>query len=98
ADLVRAFEQQSLAAKIIYTTHSAGCLPSDLGTSVRVVEPIPDTDRSRIRNDFWGTSAGFSPLLMAMGASALAFTPTRRAVLAEGPSDLLLLPSLLKDA
>lgn len=27
------------AAKVIYTTHSFGCLPPDIGTGVRVVEP-----------------------------------------------------------
>ena len=60
ADLVRVFSQQTVADKIIYTTHSAGCLPSDLGTGVRVIEPVgpddkppEDWERSRVRNWFW---------------------------------------------
>ncbi len=106
ADLVRIFTEQTVAKKIIYTTHSAGCLPHDLGTGVRVLEPTgpqgvdpSDWDRSRIRNWFWDDSVpGFSPLLMAMGASTFAFAATRRAVVTEGISDVLLLPTLFREA
>jgi ABC-type transport system involved in cytochrome c biogenesis ATPase subunit len=37
ADLMRVFERQRVAETIIYTTHSIGCLPSDLGATIRVV-------------------------------------------------------------
>jgi hypothetical protein len=37
ADLMRVFERQTAAETIIYTTHSIGCLPSDLGATIRVV-------------------------------------------------------------
>lgn len=105
ADLVRVFSEQTAAKKIIYTTHSAGCLPHDLGTGVRVLEPTgptdvdpSDWDRSQIRNWFWTKGPGFSPLLMAMGASTFAFAGARMAVVAEGISDVLLLPTLFREA
>jgi hypothetical protein len=98
ADLVRVFSRQRAAATIIYTTHSAGCLPEDLGAAIRVVSPVPESDRSEVRNWFWEDAPGFSPLFMGMGASALAFTSVRRAVVAEGAADLILLPSVLREA
>ncbi|MBA3687633.1 MAG: AAA family ATPase [Chloroflexi bacterium] len=98
ADLVRVFESQDAAGQVIYTTHSAGCLPQDLGRGVRVVGRIPETDTSEIRSSFWTLGPGFSPLVIAMGASALAFTPTRFEVIGEGGSETLLLPTLLREA
>jgi hypothetical protein len=98
ADLVRVFGRQRAAAKVIYTTHSAGCLPEDLGAGIRVVAPVPNSERSEVRNWFWEESPGFSPLFLGMGASALAFTTVRRAVVAEGAADLILLPSVLRAA
>jgi hypothetical protein len=105
ADLVRVFSGQTAAQKIIYTTHSAGCLPHDLGTGVRVLEPVgPDDvpagewDRSKVQNWFWTKAPGFSPLLMAMGATTFAFAGARKAVVAEGISDVLLLPTLFREA
>ncbi len=102
ANLVSDFEKQTIANAIYYTTHSAGCLPSDLGTGIRVVEPIykdeKDTSRSIIRNSIWQNDGGFSPLLLAMGANVIAFTPARKAVIAEGPSDTILLPRILREA
>ncbi len=100
ADLMQMLAKQNIAAKIIYTTHSAGCLPEDLGTGVRLIRPIQDRpDRSEIQNWFWDSdSIGFSSLLFGLGASTLAFIPVRRALFAEGPGDFILLPSLLKDA
>lgn len=103
ADLVRVFEQQEIVSQIIYTTHSAGCLPSDLGVGVRAVQPVPsedlqDTARSVVTSSFWSDAPGFSPLLFAMGANVLAFAPSRAAVLTEGRSDPIVLPSLLREA
>jgi hypothetical protein len=102
ADLVRAFERQEAVADVIYTTHSAGCLPQDLGTGVRVVER-GDENTSTIRNSLWSRDelrkgAGFSSLLMQMGASTFAFAATRRAVICEGKTDVALLPTLLRQA
>jgi predicted ATP-dependent endonuclease of OLD family len=98
AELVEALTSQELAAQVIYTTHSAGCLPDDLGSSVRVVE-VTGPETSTTHDGFWSErEAGFTPLLLSMGASALAFTPTRAAVMAEGPSDALLLPQLFRVA
>jgi antitoxin component of MazEF toxin-antitoxin module/energy-coupling factor transporter ATP-binding protein EcfA2 len=103
ADLVNVLTRQTFATQIIYTTHSAGCLPEDLGSAIRVVKPIPG-DRSAVKNGFWSaqekekTSGGFTSLLMAMGADAVAFTPARFAVITEGPSDALLLPALIRAA
>lgn len=103
ADLVNVLTRQTFVTQIIYTTHSAGCLPEDLGSAIRVVKPIPG-DRSAVKNGFWSaqakekTGGGFTSLLMAMGADAVAFTPARFAVITEGPSDALLLPALMRAA
>lgn len=97
ADLIEVLAQQEFTSKVIYTTHSFGCLPPDLGTGVRVVEQI-DGATSRFENGFWSRGAGFSPLLAAMGAAAVSLTPTRHAVLAEGPSEAILLPTLIRQA
>lgn len=104
ADLVNVLtRRQKFATQIMYTTHSAGCLPEDLGSAIRVVKPTPG-DRSVVKNGFWSAQAaekasgGFTSLLMAMGADAVAFTPARHAVITEGPSDALLLPALIREA
>jgi predicted ATP-dependent endonuclease of OLD family len=100
ADLVQMLTRQDVVSKVIYTTHSIGCLPEDLGTGVRLVETKdPDSRTSTIRNWFWqSTRPGFSPLLFGMGASTLAFIPIRHAVIAEGISDIILWPTLLREA
>jgi predicted ATP-dependent endonuclease of OLD family len=98
ADLVEVFTRQQSVKQIIYSTHSAGCLPEDLGTGVRVIRPIPGTPNSAVQNWFWSDGAGFTPLLLSMGASSLAFASVRRVVLTEGPTEMLLLPSLLRQA
>ena len=100
ADLVQMLARQQLAAKVIYTTHSAGCLPEDLGNGVRFARPHRDDEtRSEIANKFWATNEpGLAPLLFGMGASTLAFFPTRHAVMVEGPADMLLLPTMFREA
>lgn len=106
ADITRVFEQQSEVAQVIYTTHSIGCLPQDLGRGVRVVTPEENSTRSHIEN-VWSRvggdgdkerRVGITPLMLAMGASTVPLTPTRFVVVAEGPSDAMLLPSLLREA
>ena len=98
ADLINMLITQQEAAQVIYTTHSPGCLPPDLGTGVRVIVPTADDPAvSEARNAFWiGHAVGFSPLLLAMGAGAAAFAATRYALLAEGPSEMIILPSLIR--
>ncbi|MGF2948211.1 AAA family ATPase [Microbacterium alcoholitolerans] len=99
ADLVNTFMTQQQAAKVIYTTHSPACLPPDLGSNIRAV--VPDSEheyRSVIQGSFWHGAAGFSPLMLAMGAGAAAFSTARYVVLGEGASEMLLLPSLIKSA
>ncbi len=99
ADLVNTFMTQRQAAKIIYTTHSPACLPPDLGSNIRAVVPDPvDENRSVIEGSFWHGAAGFSPLMLAMGAGAAAFSAARFVVLGEGASEMLMLPSLIKAA
>lgn len=98
ADLVDVFQSQNMLANVIYTTHSIGCLPDDLGTTIRVIRREGDSERSAIENNFWASGAGITPLMLAMGASALAFTPARSALIGEGPTEAVLLPSLLKTA
>lgn len=98
ADLVQMFAKQDKADKIIYTTHSPGCLPADLGVGIRAV--VPDSDEtSHVENSFWRQEGGgFTSLMFAMGASAAAFTPARCAVIAEGATDMILLPTLMRAA
>ncbi len=95
ADLVQVLSKQVLALKIIYTTHSIGCLPEDLGSGIRMV--APEESYSVIENYFWESKRpGFAPLLFSMGARTLAFLPMRYAVIAEGAADLILVPAILK--
>lgn len=99
ADLVNTFMTQQQAAKIVYTTHSPACLPPDLGTNIRAVVPDPDHEyRSVLKGSFWNGAAGFSPLMLAMGASAAAFSTARYVVLGEGASEMFVLPTLIKKA
>lgn len=95
ASLIEVLETQEIAQQVVYTTHSAGCLPSDLGTGIRPVIP-EEGERSTIENGFWSRGEGFSPLMMAMGLSPLAFTVGRNSLIAEGPSETVLLPTLLR--
>ena len=90
---------QDKVAKIIYTTHSPACLPPDLGTSIRSV--VPDSSNlqlSRVQNSFWTNGPGLSPLMIAMGAAAAAYTPARYVLLGEGATEMILLPSLIRAA
>lgn len=100
ADLVRVLTRELRVHKVIYTTHSPGCLPLDLGTGIRVVARNPGNSATSIlENIFWTKNEpGFSHLLFAMGAEAAAFSAFRRAVLAEGVSEMILLPTLLRNA
>jgi hypothetical protein len=98
ADLIGVLEEQDRASQVIYTTHSAACLPADLGAGVRVVRGVEDQMLSTIEQQFWSDDAGLVTLLLAMGAGSLAFVPLRPAAIVEGGSDLVLLPSLMKEA
>jgi hypothetical protein len=99
ADLLEVLAEQNAVPQIIYTTHSAACLPEDLGLGVRVVHGIEDRTASTVRQNFWRDEhPGIGALLMAMGAASLAFVPLRPAVIAEGGTELVLLPSLLREA
>jgi len=99
ADLVQMLASLPQIQQVIYTTHSPGCLPSDIGNGVRFVEPLSDGS-SRIRHDFWSMQShshvGFNPLLMVMGAGAAAFSGLRFALFVEGASDMLILPTLIR--
>lgn len=97
AELVEVLETQEFAQKVIYTTHSAGCLPSDLGRGIRPVIQ-KEGERSDIRNGFWEEGPGFKPIMGAMGLGPLAFSVARNAMIAEGPSETILLPTLIRQA
>ncbi len=102
SDLVEEFEKQNLVNSIIYTTHSAGCLPSDLGSGIRAVQPVEegglDTGISVFKNSIWHNNGGFSQILFAMGANIIAFTLARKAVIAEGTSETVLAPRLFRES
>jgi predicted ATP-dependent endonuclease of OLD family len=98
ADMVQMFAKQEVVSQVIYTTHSIGCLPEDLGAGIRMVEGL-SSGKSMIHNWFWESNRpGFSPLLFGMGAGTLAFIPVRFSLFTEGASDLILLPTLLREA
>lgn len=97
ADLINMLVSQDEVAKVIYTTHSPACLPPDLGVGVRAVIPDKDGNQvSTISNSFWVEGAGYSPLMIAMGAGAAAFSTARYVVLAEGATEMLMLPSVIR--
>jgi len=100
ADLIQTFTERKLASQVIYTTHSAGCLPEDLGVGVKLVQPIETSEdfaTSRVENNFWSNDTlGFSPILYGMGAQTLAFFPTRKAVVTEGQTEMLLMPTVFR--
>lgn len=100
ADLIGMLTRQELVDQVIYTTHSPACLPTDLGSGVRLVEPCQENPgTSKLLSSFWQKNLpGFNPLLLAMGAGAAAFSVCRQAVLCEGPSEMILLPRLLRMA
>ena len=104
ADLVDALMSQRITKQVIYSTHSVGCLPPDLGCGIRVVLAAQDAERSRIANSYWSVDphedrkVGYTPLLFAMGARLLSLTIPRYGVIAEGPADAVLLPTLFRQA
>lgn len=96
ADLIEVLASQNTVSQVLYTTHSSACLPEDLGRGVRVVEPLGEQTASTVRQSFWKDEhPGMGALLMAMGAASLAYVPLRPAAIAEGGSDLVMLPSLI---
>lgn len=95
ADLVQVFDRQELAQCVIYTTHSVGCLPEDLGLGIVVVEESGN-ERSRVSQSFWTGGPGLTPVMLALGATALSFTPARRVMIGEGAHEAILLPTLLR--
>lgn len=97
ADLINLLYHQDIVSQVIYSTHSPGCLPHDLGCGVRSIAPT-GSDRSKVTNWIWENEAGYRPLLHHMGASTAALTPHRFAVATEGVSDFILLPALLRAA
>ena len=97
ARLIEVLETQDVVQKVMYTTHSAGCLPSDLGRGIRPVVQL-EGERSDVKNGFWTDGPGFKPIMGAMGLGPLAFSVTRNALIAEGPSETILLPTLIRQA
>lgn len=103
AQAVNMLQDQRLVTQVVYTTHSAGCLPRDIGRGVVALESIGDNE-SCVRGRIWDPSAaggrvpdiGVWPLLMALGAGPLGFLAVRRPVFVEGFTDLLYLPEALR--
>ncbi|MGI8828327.1 MAG: ATP-dependent nuclease [Candidatus Limnocylindria bacterium] len=98
ADIVSMFDRRPDVAQIVYSTHSIGCLPQDLGRGVRVIVADMERGTSTIDNLWIRDGHGIKPLIAAMGAATLPLQPSRPLVFGEGPSDALLLPSLLREA
>lgn len=98
ADMVRVLASQDIAKQVIYSTHSPGCLPDDLG-GLRAIVPEEASGTSRIDNHLWsGHAEGFSRLFVRLGAKAYTFSAARAALISEGECDFLLLPYLLREA
>lgn len=104
ADLISILTRFMAVSQVIYTTHSPGCLPPDLGTGVRFLEPREDPPgSSAIVPFFWSRSSaksasGLLPLLFMLGARSAAFSRLRNAVVVEGQTEALLMPSLIRAA
>lgn len=98
ADIVSMFDARTDVSQVIYSTHSIGCLPQDLGRGVRVVLPDTKAGTSQIDNLWIRAATGVEPLMAAMGAATLPLQPSRPLVYGEGPADALLLPALIREA
>jgi predicted ATP-dependent endonuclease of OLD family len=92
------FDARTDVAQVIYSTHSIGCLPQDLGRGVRIVIPDTNAGTSAIDNVWVRDKPGVQPLMAAMGAATLPLQPSRPLVFGEGPCDALLLPALIREA
>ena len=99
-DLVRLLTNDLPVAQVLYSTHSPGCLPLDLGTGIRVVSRSAEDPKESVLSDrFWtDRQPGFSRLLLMMGAEAAAFSALNAALVTEGPSEMILLPHILRKA
>lgn len=103
AEVVNMLQEQKLVRQVIYTTHSAGCLPADIGRGVVALELVNENE-SRVKRRIWDPSTkgcrapdiGVWPLLMALGAGSLGFLAVRSPVFVEGFSDLIYLPEALR--
>jgi hypothetical protein len=103
AEVVNMLQAQQLVRQVIYSTHSAGCLPSDVGRGVVALEFVNENE-SCVKKRIWDPSAkggrdpdiGVWPLLMALGAGSLGFLAVRSPVFVEGFSDLIYLPEALR--
>lgn len=103
AEVVNMLQEQKLVRQVIYTTHSAGCLPEDIGRGVVALEFVNENE-SRVKKRIWDPSTkggrapdiGVWPLLMALGAGSLGFLAVRSPVFVEGFSDLIYLPEALR--
>ncbi len=92
ADFIQTFTERKLVSQVVYTTHSAGCLPEDLGLGVKLVTPEKENEKietSRIENNFGSPILSAQSLLYGMGAQTMAFFPTRRAVITEGQTEFI---------
>jgi hypothetical protein len=98
ADIVSMFDARKDVSQVIYSTHSIGCLPQDLGRGVRVVVPDTMAGTSQVDNLWIRAATGVEPLMAAMGAATLPLQPSRPLVYGEGPADALLLPALIREA
>ena len=100
ADLVQMLQHENRLGRVVYTTHSLGALPEDLGNGVRHARWKHKKRRnSEVVNKFWadGLREGLSPLLFGMGATTLSFLPVRNALICEGPTELLLVPPIIRE-
>jgi predicted ATP-dependent endonuclease of OLD family len=98
ADIVSMFDARTDVSQVVYSTHSIGCLPQDLGRGVRTVIPDTNAGTSAIDNIWARDKPGVQPLVAAMGAATLPLQPSRPLVFGEGPCDALLLPALIREA
>jgi hypothetical protein len=98
ADLINILHTQQVARQVLYTTHGVSCLPPDIGTGLRFLVASPTSpDVSVFKNGFWHSGeAGYDDLQVLAGAERSAFTRCSRVVIAEGPSEMILLPTLIR--
>lgn len=95
ASIIKFLSEQRIASKIIYSTHSPGCLPNNLNF-MRAIEK--EGVFSSINNRIWSSpSAGFNQMFWLMGASNFAYTARRSVVVCEGESDFIIFPVIFSE-
>lgn len=102
--LIDSLQNYQGVSKVIYSTHSPASLPPDLGTGIIYLNKT-NIHNTQIQPGFWNiptpgniADVGYENLMYAMGASSARFAVYKKTVIAEGISEMLLLPAAIRHA